>query len=116
MEGTKVALHLVAGMAQGGCNGAASMSQQGASQQDHQFPPGWGCKQWPKDGQNLSNGIGQGHAFSPEQDIAFVSFYLTPEGFHALCFSPNCTKSSLAERPSQWLRNDNWLSLLEMQT
>jgi hypothetical protein len=52
------------------------MSQQGTSQQDHQFPPRRSRKQWPKDGQNFSNGIGKGHELSPEQDIAFVSFYL----------------------------------------
>src|SRR5260370_1178096 len=76
MERAEVGLPLMAGVAQSSRDGAASMSQQRASQQDHQFPPGWSRKQWPKGGQNLYNGIGKGHELSPEQDIAFVSFYL----------------------------------------
>ncbi|MGH2510305.1 MAG: hypothetical protein ACRDHZ_23260, partial [Ktedonobacteraceae bacterium] len=63
--------------------------------QDHQFPPRWGRKQWPKHGQNFSNGIGKRHACPPAQDSALVSFYLPSRGFHAWFFSSTLYKVKL---------------------
>ncbi|SRR6266480_87586 len=83
----------VAAGAQGSCDRAASVRQQGSGSQRHQFPPRWGGKEWPKDRQNFSNGIGKGHEHPPERDIALISFYLTSKGVHAWFFLPNCTKS-----------------------
>ncbi len=48
MEGSLTRLPLVPAVTQGGGNCTASMGQQGARQQDHQFPPRWSGKQWPK--------------------------------------------------------------------
>jgi hypothetical protein len=103
----------MAAVTQGGCDGAASMGQQGASQQDHQFPPRRSRKQWPKGGQNLYNGIGKGHMLSPWQDRCLITLYLTPEV--ALCpmLSPNCTKSREEEQQIVSLEAKGYIRMRE---
>src|SRR5713226_5082438 len=103
VERAEVRLPLVAAMTQGGCNSATSMSQQGARQQDHQFPPCWSGKQWPKGGQNLYNGVRKGHDVSPLQDRCLITLYLTPEVASCPMLSPHCTKSSLGDMPMRGL-------------
>jgi hypothetical protein len=94
MEATPVARHPVAAGSQGCRNGSASLRQQGSGEPRHQFPPGGSGKEWPKDHQNLYNGIGKRHEHPPEQDMVLISFYLTSRGFHAWFFPQKCTKSS----------------------
>ena len=55
----------VAAGAQGSCDRAASVRQQGSGSQRHQFPPRQGRKQWSEDCQKFYNGIGKRHEHPP---------------------------------------------------
>ncbi len=92
MERAEVGLPLLSGVAQGSCNGAASMSQQCASQQERQFPPRRSRKQWPKGGQYLYNWGRKGMNLLLDKIVVLITFYLTPEAASCPMLSLKYTK------------------------
>jgi len=80
---------LVAAGAQRCCDCPTSLSSHSSSDQRRLFSPCWNWKEWPKDGQNVSNGVGKGQEYPPGVRVLLSASLFPHDAFMPGSFSQN---------------------------